>query len=135
MPSTAPRTRCTRRRLGLRCLIGVKEVNIEDLVPGKTYSFSAHKLQPYNAKLLAAILDKKIRLIDYELLKRPGIRRIIGFGRWAGSRSYGGLRAYGLRSGSFELPKAIDCRDLEEMLAHVKVSPFPRTSRLSSQAW
>ena len=118
-------------------LIGVKEVNIEDLVPGKTYLFFSHthKLQPYNAKLLAAILDKKIRLIDYELLKRPSGRRIIGFGRWAGLvGAYSGLRAYGLRSGSFELPKAIDRRDLEEMLAHVKGVTLPRTSRLSSQA-
>lgn len=114
-------------------LIGVKEVNIEDLVPGKTYLFFSHthKLQPYNAKLLAAILDKKIRLIDYELLKRPSGRRIIGFGRWAGLvGAYSGLRAYGLRSGSFELPKAIDCRDLEEMLAHVKGVTLPANFKI-----
>ena len=39
-------------------LIGVKEVNIEDLVPGKTFLFFSHtyKQQPYNATLLAAML-------------------------------------------------------------------------------
>ncbi|HBL37627.1 MAG TPA: alanine dehydrogenase, partial [Flavobacteriales bacterium] len=38
-------------------LIGVKEVNIEDLIPDKTYLFFSHthKLQPYNAGLLAAV--------------------------------------------------------------------------------
>ena len=114
-------------------LIGVKEVNIDDLIPGKTYLFFSHthKLQPYNAKLLAAVLEKKIRLIDYELLKRPSGRRIIGFGRWAGLvGAYSGLRAYGMRSGAFELPKAIDCRDLEEMLSHVKGVNLPANFKI-----
>ncbi|MBN32004.1 MAG: alanine dehydrogenase [Crocinitomicaceae bacterium] len=114
-------------------LIGVKEVNIEDLVPGKTYLFFSHthKLQPYNAKLLAAILDKKIRLIDYELLKRPSGHRIIGFGRWAGLvGAYSGLRALGLRSDSFELPKAIDCRDLEEMILQLKNVSLPANFKI-----
>ena len=67
-------------------LIGVKEVNIEDPVPGKTFLFLSHthKQQPYNAKLLAAMLEKKVSLIDYEMLKGVDGRRIIGFGRWAG---------------------------------------------------
>lgn len=109
-------------------LIGVKEVNLSDLIPGKTYLFFSHthKLQPYNAKLLAALLAKRIRLIDYELLKRPSGRRIIGFGRWAGLvGAYSGIRAVGKRSGAFELPKAIDCRDLKEMLGHVKKVKLP----------
>lgn len=101
-------------------LLGVKEVPVDQLIPDKTYLFFSHtyKLQPYNAKLLAAVVDKRIRLIDYEMLKRPSGKRIIGFGRWAGLvGAYNGFRAYGLRSGRFELPRAIDCRDLVEMLA------------------
>jgi hypothetical protein len=49
-------------------LLGVKEVNSEELIPNKTYLFFSHthKLQPYNARLLAEILKKRIRLIDYE---------------------------------------------------------------------
>ena len=37
-------------------LIGVKEVNIDDLIAGKTYLFFSHtyKMQPYNAELLRA---------------------------------------------------------------------------------
>ena len=67
-------------------LFGVKEVPVDQLIPEKTYFFFSHtyKLQPYNAKLLRACIDKKVRLIDYELLKRPGGQRIIGFGRYAG---------------------------------------------------
>ena len=114
-------------------LIGVKEVNIEDLIPDKTYLFFSHthKLQPYNAGLLAAVLDKRIRLIDYELLKRPSGRRIIGFGRWAGLvGAFSGIRACGLRSGTFDLPKAIDCRDLQEMLTHAKGVKLPANFKI-----
>jgi saccharopine dehydrogenase (NAD+, L-lysine forming) len=41
--------------------LGVKEVKIEDLVPGKKFMFFSHtiKKQPYNRELLRAILDKK----------------------------------------------------------------------------
>jgi len=109
-------------------LIGVKEVNIPDLIDKKTYLFFSHthKLQPYNAKLLAAILKKRIRLIDYELLKRPSGRRVIGFGRWAGLvGAYNGIRAYGLRNKSFVLPKAIECRDLSDMLRSLKSVSLP----------
>ena len=109
-------------------LIGVKEVNIEDLVPGKTFLFFSHtyKQQPYNAKLLAAMLEKKVSLIDYEMLKGVDGRRIIGFGRWAGIvGAYNGLRAWGLREKCFDLPRAIDCKDLKEMIAAASAVAFP----------
>ncbi|MFT6175183.1 MAG: alanine dehydrogenase, partial [Cryomorphaceae bacterium] len=67
-------------------LFGVKEVPLELLIPNKTYFFFSHtyKKQPYNRDLLRAILDKKIRLIDYEVLTTENGRRLIGFGRYAG---------------------------------------------------
>ena len=101
-------------------LLGVKEVNKPDLIPDKTYLFFSHtyKLQPYNAALLAEILAKRIQLIDYEMLRRPSGKRIIGFGRWAGLvGAYNGFRAYGLRTGRYSLKPATACRDLNEMLA------------------
>lgn len=101
-------------------LLGVKEVNEADLLADKTYLFFSHtyKLQPYNAKLLAALLARRIRLIDYEVLRRPSGKRIIGFGRWAGLvGAYNGFRAYGAKSGRFSLKPATACRDLKEMLA------------------
>ena len=109
-------------------LIGVKEVNVEDLIEGKTYLFFSHtfKKQPYNAKLLAAILKKKVSLIDYETLNKPDGNRIIGFGRWAGIvGSYNGIRAWGTREKSFQLPRAIDGKDLQEMIEAAKAINLP----------
>ena len=114
-------------------LIGVKEVNADELIADKTYLFFSHthKLQPYNAQLLAEILKKRIRLIDYELLKRPSGRRIIGFGRWAGLvGAYNGIRAYGERNGSFSIPRAIDCLDLNDMLSTAKEVKLPENMRI-----
>ena len=46
-------------------LMGVKEVPIEELIAGKKYFFFSHtiKEQPYNKKLLQAVLQKNIQLI------------------------------------------------------------------------
>jgi len=115
-------------------LIGVKEVNINDLVPGKTFLFFSHtyKQQPYNAQLLAAILEKKVSLIDYEMLKGADGRRIIGFGRWAGIvGAYNGLRAWGLREKCFELPRAIECTDLAEMIEAASAVAFPEGMKIA----
>ena len=112
-------------------LFGVKEVPVNQLIPEKTYFFFSHtyKLQPYNAKLLRACIDKKVRLIDYELLKRPGGQRIIGFGRYAGIvGTYNAFRTFGAHHGTYDLPRAIDCADRKEMEGHLaKVSLAPTT--------
>ena len=67
-------------------MIGVKEVPIEHLIPNKKYFFFSHtiKKQPYNRKLLQAILDKNIELYDHEVITRENGARLIGFGRYAG---------------------------------------------------
>ena len=51
-------------------LFGIKEVPVSQLIPGKTYFFFSHtiKQQIRNKELLRAILEKSIRLIDYEVL-------------------------------------------------------------------
>ncbi|MCF8352752.1 MAG: hypothetical protein K9H15_16415, partial [Bacteroidales bacterium] len=90
-------------------LLGVKEVKPETLIPGKTYLFFSHtaKEQPYNRKLLQTIAEKKITLVDYEYLTRADKTRVVAFGRWAGIvGAYNGLRAYGLRTGAFDLEPA-----------------------------
>src|SRR5260221_7398431 len=63
-------------------LFGIKEVPAAMLIPRKTYLFFSHtrKLQPHNQKMFAAILQKKITLIDYECLEHDDGQRIIGFG-------------------------------------------------------
>lgn len=115
-------------------LFGVKEVPIDQLIEGKTYFFFSHtfKLQPYNAKLLRACLDKRIRLIDYELLKRPGGRRIIGFGRYAGVvGTYNAFRTFGAHHGTYDLPRAIDCVDRAEMEGHLNKVSLNATTKIA----
>ncbi len=90
-------------------LLGVKEVPIEALIPNKKYFFFSHtiKKQPYNRKLLKAILDKNIELYDHEVIVNEKGFRLIGFGRYAGIvGAYNGFRALGLKNNSFQLPKA-----------------------------
>jgi len=109
-------------------LLGVKEVPIDELVPGKTHLFFSHtiKMQPYNKGLLQAVLDKKIRLIDWECLTDSRGARLIGFGRYAGIvGAYNGFRLFGHKSGLFDLKKAQACQDRKEMEAELDKMTLP----------
>jgi len=109
-------------------LMGVKEVPYDDLIPGKRYFFFSHtyKEQPYNAKLLRTILDKNIQLIDYELLKKKNGARLLGFGRYAGIvGAYNALYTWGKKHNSFDLKRAIECRDRAEAEAELKKVQLP----------
>jgi saccharopine dehydrogenase (NAD+, L-lysine-forming) len=114
-------------------LVGVKEVPVDMLIPEKTYMFFSHtiKKQPYNAKLLRTILDKKIRLIDYEILKGTDGKRLIGFGRYAGIvGAYEGLRAFGLKHKLFELKSPSACADRNEMEEEMKKIQLPAQTKI-----
>jgi saccharopine dehydrogenase (NAD+, L-lysine forming) len=108
-------------------LMGVKEVPLDMLIPNKKYFFFSHtfKEQPYNRKLLKAILDKKIQLIDYETLTDKNGQRIIGFGRFAGIvGAYKAFRGWGEFLGSYSLKPTFQCKDrieLEKELTKVKL--------------
>ncbi|EDW03707.1 alpha-aminoadipic semialdehyde synthase, mitochondrial [Drosophila grimshawi] len=67
-------------------IFGVKQVPIDALIPGKTYCFFSHtiKAQESNMPLLDAILEKKIRLIDYERIIDERGARLVAFGKYAG---------------------------------------------------
>ena len=109
-------------------LLGVKEVQIHDLIPGKTYLFFSHtiKKQPYNQKLLRAVLDHQIRLIDYEVITDERGVRLIAFGYYAGIvGAHNGLWAYGDRTVQFSLPRMNQCHDYEEVRAIYKQTHFP----------
>ncbi|UII34460.1 NAD(P)-dependent oxidoreductase [Fulvivirga ulvae] len=110
-------------------LMGVKEVPIDSLIPNKTYFFFSHtiKEQHYNRKLLQAILQKNIRLIDYETLTDSSGTRIVAFGRYAGIvGAYNGIWAYGKRYNLFDLRRAHACFDLEDLKTeYAKVSLPP----------
>ncbi len=99
-------------------LLGVKEVPCEQLIPEKTYLFFSHtfKKQEYNKELLRCILEKKVRLIDYEVLTAEDGRRLIGFGRYAGVvGAYNGFLAWGEKTGDYVLKPANACEDRKEM--------------------
>ena len=98
-------------------LMGVKEVPIELLVPNKTYFFFSHtiKKQAYNRKLLQEILQKQIRLIDYEVLTNEKKQRLIAFGKFAGMvGAHNGIMTYGIRSGSFRIKRMKNFKDYDE---------------------
>jgi saccharopine dehydrogenase (NAD+, L-lysine forming) len=114
-------------------VMGVKEVNISDLIPEKRFLFFSHtiKKQPYNRNLLRAILDKKIQLIDYEVLKSKENKRIIGFGRYAGIvGAYNGIRAYGEKTKRFHLKPANECTGRKEMEEELQLVDFPADAKL-----
>jgi saccharopine dehydrogenase (NAD+, L-lysine forming) len=99
-------------------ILGIKEVPAEMLVPESTMMFFSHtiKKQPHNKKLLQAVVEKRIRLIDYECLTDSIGRRILGFGKYAGIvGSYNALIAFGKWSGTFELKPAHLCSGIAEM--------------------
>ena len=114
-------------------IIGVKEVNVEDLIPNKKFMFFSHTInkQPYNRDLLRAIIDKKIQLIDYEVLKDKSNKRIIGFGRSAGIVGcYNGFRTFGLKHGLYELKPANKCKDRKEVEQELKKVKLPSDAKI-----
>ena len=101
-------------------LIGIKEVPVEKLIANKTYFFFSHtkKKQPYNQKLMHALIEKKIRMVDYECLTHADGQRILGFGFFAGVvGAHNGILTYGRKHGLFELKPAHQCHDMNEMIA------------------
>lgn len=109
-------------------LMGVKEVPVEKLIPGKTYFFFSHtkKKQPYNQELMHALIAKKIRMIDYEALAYEDGTRILGFGFYAGVvGAHNGLLAYGRKHKNFELIPAHECRDMKAMMSQYRQVNLP----------
>ncbi|WP_394776748.1 NAD(P)-dependent oxidoreductase [Flavobacterium sp.] len=109
-------------------LFGVKEVPIENLIPNKAYFFFSHtiKKQPYNQKLLKAILEKNIDLYDHETIVDDQNRRLIGFGKYAGMVGvYNGIRAFGIKFELFKLPKAETLDGKDALIMHLKRINLP----------
>ncbi len=104
---------------GCDILLGIKEVPVSMLLPGKTYLFFSHtkKKQAHNQQLLQTILQQKITLIDYECLEHEDGTRIIGFGFFAGVvGAHNGMMAYGQRSGLYNLQRVYKQRSFRELI-------------------
>jgi alanine dehydrogenase len=115
-------------------ILGVKEIPLDMLIPGKAYMFFSHtiKEQPYNRKLLQEILQKRIQLIDYETLTTPHGHRLLGFGRYAGIvGAYNTFLAYGKKTNRFELKPAHECRDRIELEEELKKVHLPSQTRIA----
>lgn len=100
-------------------LLGIKEVPLAQLLPGKTYLFFSHtrKKQPHNQAMLHDMMDKGITLIDYECLEHEDGQRIIGFGFFAGIvGAHNGLMAYGRRTGLFNLEHVYRHKDYRALI-------------------
>ncbi|CAI8051538.1 Alpha-aminoadipic semialdehyde synthase, mitochondrial [Geodia barretti] len=67
-------------------IVGVKQPPLEHLIDDKTFVIFSHtiKAQPENMPLLDAILQKRIRLVDYECLLNEKKQRLVAFGQYAG---------------------------------------------------
>jgi alanine dehydrogenase len=109
-------------------LFGVKEVPVDALIPNKKYFFFSHtiKKQPYNRKLLQAVLAKNIDLYDHETIVDDQYKRLIGFGRYAGIvGAYNGLRGFGLKYELFAIPKAETLSGKDALIAKLKRQILP----------
>ncbi len=114
-------------------LLGVKEVPIEDLIANKKYFFFSHtfKKQPYNRKLLQAIIEKNIQLIDWETITNSNGQRLIAFGRFAGIVGcFNGLLGYGLKTKRYKLKSAHLCEDRNEMEGELSMLDLPKNFKL-----
>ncbi len=108
--------------------LGVKEVPVDNLLAGKSYLFFSHtiKKQDYNKKLLKAVLDRKIRLLDYEVLTEANGARLIGFGRYAGIvGAYNAFLTFGKRHQLYDLKPAHLCEGKLELMRELKKVNLP----------
>lgn len=113
---------------GADILLGVKEVPLDALMANKSYFFFSHtiKKQPYNRKLLQKILELNIDLYDHETIVDQQNKRLIGFGRYAGLvGAYNGIRGFGSKYELFQLPKACELKNLDELIKALKKIVLP----------
>ncbi|MBN1326438.1 MAG: hypothetical protein JW996_00640 [Candidatus Cloacimonetes bacterium] len=71
---------------GCDFILGVKEIPCAEIQPGIPHLFFSHTIkgQDYNMPMLRDILNKKVTLLDYELIKDDQGRRQVFFGKFAG---------------------------------------------------
>lgn len=115
-------------------LMGIKEVPKDRIIANKTYIFFSHthKQQAHNRLMLQAILQKNVRLVDYELITDASNKRLIGFGRYAGIvGTYNGFLAWGKKTGAYELKPAYLCVDQAEMEKNLKKISLPANFKLA----
>jgi hypothetical protein len=115
---------------GCDILIGIKEVEIANILPDKIYLIFSHtvKGQAYNVPMLKAFLERNCTLIDYERILGKDGKRFIFFSYHAGlAGALDTLWAYGQRL-AFEdvaspfqhIKRAFDYDSMEDAYAHLQ---------------
>ncbi|MBZ0205518.1 MAG: NAD(P)-dependent oxidoreductase [Flavobacteriales bacterium] len=130
---TAQNVRVTEDLTDRDLIIGVKEVPLDMLMADKAYLFFSHtiKQQPHNAKLLHTVLDRRITLIDHELLTNTKGQRVLAFGKWAGVvGAYNAVRAWQVTTEGPLLKSANACHDRAEMDLHLAAVQLPKDLRI-----
>lgn len=130
---TAQGLRMTEDLTDRDLIIGVKEIPHEMLMAEKSYLIFSHviKKQPHNKKLLRTVLDRKITLIDHELLTDTKGERVLAFGKWAGVvGAYNAFRAWEATHGPSTLRPAHQCHDRAEMELHLLDFKLPEKLRI-----
>ena len=126
-------------------LFGVKEVDVNRLIPNKTYVFFSHtyklnKETLSNAQgtpgmdkkeLLKSILSKNIKLIDYENIRDANGARYLGFGRFAGIVGcYNALNLFLLQNNFQPLARAHKINNYERIINNLSEVCFPNLKLL-----
>lgn len=118
-------------------LFGIKEANVNTLIPNKHYMFFGHiaKMQQYNLPLIQSLMKMSITFSDYEYLVDDKGKRVCAFGWWAGIVGvYYTLRAYGLKNKSYTLPKPNLNFTLDDLIGSLKNIKLPSVKVLVTGA-
>lgn len=106
-------------------LIGIKEADIDTLLPDKRYLFFGHiaKKQEYNIPLFKLLLELKTTFADYEYLVDAAGQRLVAFGWYAGVVGlYYTLLGWGLRTGKYNLNRPHFGLTIEEIIDNIKAA-------------
>ena len=121
-------------------IFGVKEIDQNILINNRTYLFFSHtfkinkqqkNIDKNKKDLLLSILNKKIKLIDYENIRGKNGTRCLGFGRFAGIVGcYNTLNLLLRVLGKQTLASAYKIDDYERLVLNLKNLYFPKTKIL-----
>ena len=121
-------------------ILGVKEIDPNILIHNRTYLFFSHTfkidkkqkdIEKNKKELLLSILNKKIKLIDYENIRKKNGSRCLGFGRFAGIVGcYNTLNLFLKVLGKQSLASAYKINDYERLVLNLKNLYFPKTKIL-----
>ncbi|MEA3558794.1 MAG: bifunctional lysine ketoglutarate reductase /saccharopine dehydrogenase family protein [Candidatus Thermoplasmatota archaeon] len=110
-------------------IMGIKEIPIEELEPGKAYMFFSHTIkgQHHNMPMLKRMMEMGCSLIDYEKIVDENNRRLIFFGWHAGAAGMidtlwttgRRLEWEGVRNPMSSIMKAHEYGDLPHIREHI----------------